>query len=74
MVSEDGAVKLQNLFAPGLLMEAIDILGNDRTQLSLLLQLCKGFVRPVWLCMRKQHLVPVEAVKFLRLFHIKGMA
>ena len=31
-------------------------------------------MRPVRLCIREQHLIPVEPVKFFRLSHIEGMA
>ena len=74
MVAEHRSVQLQHLFAACCLVQPVDILGNDRFQLSFLLQLRQRQMRPVRLCIREQHLIAVKPVKFLWLSHIKAVA
>ena len=73
VISVDAAVELQYLFAPGFLVQTIDILGDDCLQAALLLPLGQFPVSRIGFGIQDQHLVFIEPVKFLRIFHEKGM-
>ena len=68
------AVKLQHLPASRHLVEAVNVLGNDRLKLPPLLQPGQGLVGLVWDSIGKQHPVLIKSVEFLRIPHIKAMA
>ena len=74
VVPVNAAVQLQNLPAAGGLMQPVDVLGDDGLQLSRRLQLRQLPVGGVGLGLRRQHLRPVEAEKFLRVAFVKAMA
>ena len=74
VIAEDRTVQLQNLFAAGFLVQAVDILRDDRLQLPRLLQLGQFPVSRVRLRVQGQHLILVETVEFFRFPHKKCMA
>ena len=59
-------MELPNPLGPRLLVQAVDVLGDDGAQLACRLQLGQLLVSGVGLGIQAEHLVPVEAVKFLR--------
>ena len=59
--------------AARLLMQAIDVLGDDRLQLSRLLQSGQRDVRRIRRRIRIKHFIAVEAVEFLRILQEKRM-
>ena len=73
VVAPDAAMELQDIFAARLLVEAVDILGDDRLQLPLPLPLRKLPVGGIGLCVQTEHLVAVEAEKFLRVCLIEAV-
>ena len=68
IVAAHRPVQLIYPLAPGLLVQAVDILSHHRRQLARLLQLCQLAVGRIGLCVREQHLIPVETEKSLRKF------
>ena len=74
VVPQHTAVKLQHLPAAGLLVQAVDVLGNDGLQPSLLLPLGQLPVGGVGLCPGGQHLGPVKIVKLRLAAHIEAVA
>ena len=74
VVSQDAAVELEDLFASGGLMKAVDILGHDSAELSLLLKLSKANVSRVRLSVKEEHFLPVKTVEILGVPLKKGVA
>ena len=72
--AKDTAVKLQHILAAGSLVQPVDILGQHRPELSLLLQPRKGQMGPVGLYAVNDQLFPVEAVILLRVASEKACA
>ena len=66
-------MELQHLPAAGLLVQAIDVLGDDGLELALPLPLGQLFVGGVGLGVQGQHLGPVEVVKFLHVALVKAV-
>ena len=66
-------MKLQNFLASGLLMEAVDVLGNDSFEAPLLLPLGQFPVGRIGLRIQNQHLIAVKTIKFLRIPHEKSV-
>ena len=56
----------QYLFAPGLLVQPVDILGDHRAEFSLPLERGERQVRGVRLCVRIEHSFLIEIIKLLR--------
>ena len=73
VIAVDGAVKFIHLFAARRLMEAVDILRDDRLQLARLLKTGEADVRGVGLGVEVQHSVAVKFEKFLGAVHEKGV-
>ena len=67
-------MELQHLMAAGLLVQAVDVLGDDGLELALPLPLGQLFVGGVGLGVQGQHLGPVEVVKFLHVALVKAVA
>ena len=67
-------MQLQHLPAARLLVQAVDVLGDDRLQPPLLLPLGQLPVGRVGLGIQRQHLGPVEVEKFLGVLFKKRMA
>ena len=74
VVPQHTAVKLQHLPAARLLVEAVDVLGDDRLQPPLLLPLGQLPVGRIGLGVRRQHLGAVEVEELLRVPLKKGVA
>ena len=74
VVAQGTAVELQHLPAACLLMQAVDILGDDSLQFSLGLQLCQLVVGRVGLGIGTQELAAVKTEEFLRVLLVKGVA
>ena len=73
-ISVDTAVKLINGAAARLLVEAVDVLGDDGAELSLVLPLGQLQMGGVGLRVGAEHLGVVEAEKLLRVGLVKGVA
>ena len=73
-IAVDAAVQLVYPLAARLLMQAVDVLGDDRRQLAHLLELCQRDVRRVGLCVRVDHLVKIVLKKLLGVAHKEGVA
>ena len=67
-------MELQDISAPRLLVEAVDVLGDDRFQLSRRLPLRQLFMGGVGLRVQIKHFVAVKAEKFLRIHLIEAVA
>ena len=71
-VAVDGAVELQHGFAAGLLMQPVDVLGDDGGEFTGFFKLGEEEMCRVGLCLQGEHLVAVEAVKLLRVLAEEG--
>ena len=69
-----GSVELVHLFTACQLVQAVDILGNDRRQLSLLFQFCQSQMGVVGLNVQYQHLIFIIFEKFFGMRHEKTVA
>ena len=67
-------MQLKHIFAPGRLVQAVDILRDDRLQLALALQLRQAQVGAVGPGPVNDELVTVEFVVLLRMRHEEGVA
>lgn len=67
-------MQLEHILAPGRLMQAVDILRDDRLQLALALQLRQAQVGAVGPGPVNDELVTVEFVVLLRMRHEEGVA
>ena len=65
VVAQHAAVQLVHPLAARLLVQSVDILGNDRRQLTLCFQLCQRIVRSIRLCLRIHHPVKIILKKLL---------
>lgn len=74
VVAEGAAVELQDVFAAGRLVEAVDVLGDDGFQLSFLFPLGQLFVGLVGLDAGHQELVPVVFEELFGHTRVAGMA
>ncbi|MNC71814.1 hypothetical protein D3C75_1227750 [compost metagenome] len=74
MIAVNRAVQLEDGAAAGLLMETIDILGDDRLQPALALQLRKQPVGTVRYGLRVEHFTGIEIKKNVRRGHKKTAA
>ena len=74
VVAQDAAVQLADVAAAGLLMEAVDVLGDDGGQLAPFLPAGQLFVSGVRFCVRAEHLFTVKTVELLRMVQEKMMA
>ena len=74
VVPQHAAVELQHPAAPGLLVEAVDVLGDHRLQLPRRLPLRQLPVGGVGLGVQEEHFVPVEAEELLRVPLKEGVA
>lgn len=68
------AVQFEDVFAAGLLMEAVDVLRDDGFQLACFFQFGQFYMGGVGLGVQAKHLVAVKPVKFFGLADVKGMA
>ena len=73
VISVDAAVQFQHRFAACLLVQAVDILRDDRRQTSAGFQLRQKAMRVVRLRVQGEHFRAVEAVKLLRMARKKGV-
>ena len=73
IIPVDAAVQFQHRFAACLLVQAVDILRDDRRQTSAGFQLRQKAVRVVRLRVQGEHFRAVEAIKFLRMARKKGV-
>ena len=67
-------MQLVHRFAACGLMQTVDVLGDHRPQLTLLLQLCQPQMGGIGLCTLYDQLIAVKTVEFLRVFLPEGMA
>ena len=74
VIAQHRAVQLIDLFRPRLLVQAIDVLGYHRKELSLLLPLCENPVGDVGFKAQRQHFLPVKPEEILRVPLIKAVA
>lgn len=74
MVPQHAAVELKDLLAAGLLVQAVDVLGDDGLQLPLPLPFRQLAVGGVGLGVQGQHFGPVEVVEFLGVRLVKCVA
>ncbi|MNW61735.1 hypothetical protein D3C74_398200 [compost metagenome] len=74
MVAVNRAMQFQHAPAPGELMQAVDVLRNDRFELAVTLQLGKKLMRPVRLRFRVNHFAAVKVKKNVRGGHKKAAA
>lgn len=73
-IAVHAAVQFEDVFAAGLLMEAVDILRDDSFQLAGLFQFGQFPMGGVGLRIQAEHLVAVKPVKLFRLADVKRMA
>ena len=74
VVAQHASVQLHDIFASGLLVQAVNVLGNNTLAFSSLLQLCQLDVRNVGFRIQTEHFIAVKPVKFLRLTAVEAMA
>ena len=74
VVAVYAAVKLQDLPAPGKLVQAVNILRHDRLHLACRFQLSKLLMCHVRLCCQAQHFVAVKTVKLFCVPSVKCVA
>ena len=73
VIAQHGPMQFQHFFTAGFLMKPVNILCNNGFQLPHLFQPRQCQMRFVGLSLRRQHLIFIEAIKFLRLVHKKRM-
>ena len=74
VIAQHASVKLQNLPAPRHLMKAVDILGDNRSQLTRPLQLRQLQMGGVGLGVQAEHLAAVKAEELLRVRLVEAVA
>ena len=67
------SVQLHYTFTSRLLMQSINILCDDRCQLSCPFQFCQFYVGGIGLCIQLEHFCPVKIEKLFRMRYIKTM-
>ena len=66
-------MQFEHILAPGRLMQAVDVLRDDRLELALALQLRQTQVGTIGLGPVDDELIPVKFVVLLRVRHEEGM-
>ena len=74
VIAQHRSVQLQHLFAACLLVQTVNILGDNRLHLPCPLQLSKLSVRRIRLSVQGKHLILVKPVEFIGLSHKEAMA
>ena len=74
VVAQGAAVELKHVFGSRRLVQAVDVLGDDRFQLALFFQPGQPQVGRVGLCALYNQLIPVKTVKLLGVLLPEGVA
>ncbi len=74
VIPQHRAVEFQDGSASRRLVEPVNILGDDRPELSLLFQPGQFLVGCVGLCVQKEHFTAVKTVKFSRVLAVETVA
>ena len=74
VLAQNAAVELIYLLAACGLVQTVDILSNNGSELALLFKLCKLDVCGIGLGIETEHFCPVEAVELLSLIHKECVA
>ena len=67
-------MQFHNFPATRLLVQTIDVLGDDSFKFAHFFKICQGSVGRIWLRIFKDHFIPVKTIKFLRILYKKAMA
>ena len=74
VISVYRSVQFHHMFTSCRLVKSVDVLCHHTGKLSCLFHLGKFLMRIIRLRIQRQHLIPVEPVKLIRVAHEKCMA